>query len=297
MGKGRFIMGDDLEMLLQAAAVRKETMAAQGLQCIRRKDAGGRDIYFIANRSNKKLETWVPLQTKANGVALYNPMTGQSGIARSRKNAAGYTEVFLQFNTDESYILQLQPGAFAGTAYPYINATENPVEISGEWTLQFTEGGPSLPAPVKQTALQPWTMLADNSYKIFSGTGVYSTGFKKPSGTAGRFLLNLGKVYESAEVLINGKSIAKLLGPDYEVVIPASLLKADNLLEIKVANSMANRIIDLDKRNVTWKKFNNTNFPARLPQNRGAGGIFDASKWEPKVSGLAGPVTLTAVKN
>jgi hypothetical protein len=47
---------------------------------------------------------------------------------------------------------------------------------------------------------------------------------------------------------------------------------------------------------VFWKKFNNTNFPARLAQNRGADNIFDASKWEPKISGLAGPVTLTAIK-
>ena len=60
---------------------------------------------------------------------------------------------------------------------------------------------------------------------------------------------------------------------------------------------MANRIIDLDKRKVFWKKFNNTNFPSRFPQNRGADGLFDASKWEPKISGLKGPVTLTELEN
>ncbi|MFN8251860.1 MAG: glycosyl hydrolase [Ferruginibacter sp.] len=294
-GKGRFIMGDDLESLLNAAGIRKESMTEQGLQFARRKEAGGSNIYFIANRSNKKMDAWVTLQTKAGGVALYNPMTGQSGVARSRKNAAGFTEVYLQMNTDESYIVQLYGKAITGAAYPYINALGNTGEITGEWTLQFTEGGPSLPEAVKQTALQPWTTLADNSYKIFSGTASYSIHFKKPSGTADKYLLSLGKVYESAEVLINGKSIAKLVGPDYSVVLPAAVLKADNLLEIKVANSMANRIIDLDKRNVVWKKFNNTNFPARFPQNRGGAGIFDASKWEPKVSGLGGPVTLTAL--
>ena len=112
---------------------------------------------------------------------------------------------------------------------------------------------------------------------------------------AAQYLLDLGKVYESAEVLINGKTVATLIGPDYTVTINAKELKADNLIEIKIANSMANRIIDLDKRKVIWKIFNNTNFPARLPQNRGADGLFDASKWEPRISGLAGPVTLTAI--
>lgn len=296
-GKGKFLLGDDLASLLNAAGIRKEAMAEEGLQFARRKEVGGTNIYFIANRSNKKMETWVTLQTKAAGVALYNPMTGQSGVARSRKNAAGFTEVYLQMNTDESYIVQLSPKTLTGASYPYTGTTGTVTEITGEWALQFTEGGPALPAAVKMPTLQPWTALADNSYKIFSGTAAYSISFKKPAGAAKQYLLSLGKVYESAELFINGKKIATLIGPDYTVVIDAAILKPANLLEIKVANSMANRIIDLDKRNVVWKKFNNTNFPARLPQNRGAAGIFDASKWEPKISGLEGPVTLTAIKN
>jgi hypothetical protein len=59
---------------------------------------------------------------------------------------------------------------------------------------------------------------------------------------------------------------------------------------------MANRIIDLDKRHINWKKFNNINFAARLPQDRDANGLFDASKWQPRVSGLEGPVTLTEIE-
>jgi hypothetical protein len=56
---------------------------------------------------------------------------------------------------------------------------------------------------------------------------------------------------------------------------------------------MANRIADLDRRGVQWKKFYNTNFPARLAANRGPDGLFSAAKWAPLPSGLAGPVTLT----
>jgi hypothetical protein len=58
---------------------------------------------------------------------------------------------------------------------------------------------------------------------------------------------------------------------------------------------MANRIAYLDRSNVQWKKFYNTNFPARLKQNS-KNGLFDASAWLPRESGLIGPVTLTAVK-
>lgn len=296
IGKGRILLGGNLEELLQSAKVRKETMAAKGLQFSRRK-IGVWDTYFIANRSGKKMDQWVKLQTVSNAAVLYNPMTGQAGLAETRRTADNFIEVHIPFNTDESFIVQTVHTKYLyGNGYPYIKSASTPTEIKGEWTLSFTEGGPALPAAVKLSALQPWTNFEDNSYKIFSGTASYNIRFKKPEGNAAQYILDLGKVYESAEVFINGKKMATSIGPDYTVTIAANVLQAENSLEIKVANSMANRIIDLDKRKVFWKKFNNTNFPARLAQNRGPDNIFDASKWEPKISGLAGPVTLTAVK-
>ncbi|MGG9963072.1 glycosyl hydrolase [Ferruginibacter sp. SUN106] len=296
IGKGRFLTGDNLESLLHLAAIRKETMVDKGLQFSRRKNADGSTFYFVANRSNKKIDDFIPLQIKASGAALYNPMNGAAGIAET-SNGDNFITVRIQLNPDESYIVQTSAKRINGVKYPYIEETAAPVEITGEWQLQFKEGGPTLPPSVTLSeGLLPWTDAKAESYKTFSGSASYSTHFKKPSGTATKYLLDLGKVYESAEVFMNGRKIATLIGPAYSTVINAKDLKADNTIEIKVANSMANRIIDLDKRKVVWKKFNNTNFPARLATNRGADGLFDASKWEPKISGLAGPVTLTAIK-
>jgi len=296
LGKGKFILGNDLKELLRAAAVRKEPMTEQGLQFNRRKSSTGGGIYFIANRSGKKTANWVTLQTKANAAVLYNPMTGQAGVAQYRRTADGFIEVYLPMNVDESVIVTTAYGkSVSGNLYPYITSTAAATEIAGSWQLNFTDGGPVLPEKATLNVLQPWTDLADNSYKIFSGTAIYSTSFKKPAGNARQYLLDLGKVYESAQLFINGKKIATLIGPDYVAVIEAKDLKAVNVLEIKVSNSMANRIIDMDKKKIFWKKFNNTNFPSRLPQNRGADGIFDASKWEPKISGMVGPVTITAL--
>lgn len=297
IGKGIFFMGDDLQQLLHAAGIRRESMVEKGLQFSRRKNADGTNFYFIANRSGEKLDNWVTLQTQANAVLIYNPMTGQSGIGQSRRTADGFLEVYLPLNIDESYVVQTSHVKnITGNNYPYTKTTGTVISITGEWALNFIEGGPALPAAVTLNSLQPWTNLENDSYKIFSGTASYSVHFKKPSGTASKYLLDLGKVYESAQVLINGKKIATLIGPDYSVVVAAKDLKEDNLLEIKVSNSMANRIIDLDKRNVFWKKFNNTNFPARMSENRGPDGLFNASKWEPKISGLPGPATLTALE-
>ena len=70
-------------------------------------------------------------------------------------------------------------------------------------------------------------------------------------------------------------------------------IQAKNVLAISVSNLAANRIRDLDRRGVAWKKFYNVNFPARLPENRGPDGLFTAAGWDPLDSGLLGPVTLT----
>jgi hypothetical protein len=78
--------------------------------------------------------------------------------------------------------------------------------------------------------------------------------------------------------------------------IPAGRLQESNTLEIEVSNLMANRIADLDRRNVRYKKFYNINFPSRLPENRGPDGNFTAAKWPAADAGLMGPVTLTPLE-
>jgi hypothetical protein len=94
---------------------------------------------------------------------------------------------------------------------------------------------------------------------------------------------------------LNGRDLATLIGPAFSVIIDGRALAATNTLEVSVTNLSANRIADLDRRAVMWKKFYNVNMPARLPQNRGPDGLFTAAKWEPLDSGLVGPVTLTPV--
>jgi hypothetical protein len=96
--------------------------------------------------------------------------------------------------------------------------------------------------------------------------------------------------------VLNGKDLGTFIGPWFRVDVPDSALHETNRVEVEVSNLMANRVADLDRRGVAWKKFYNVNFPARLQTNRGADGLFSAAKWEPLPSGLAGPVTLTPLK-
>jgi hypothetical protein len=107
-------------------------------------------------------------------------------------------------------------------------------------------------------------------------------------------LLDLGTVKESASVTVNGSHVGTLIGPRYTIIIDRELLTGHDTLEIRVSNLMANRIADLDRREVFWKRFYNINFPARLAANR-KDGLFTAAGWVPVESGLLGPVTVSRV--
>lgn len=68
------------------------------------------------------------------------------------------------------------------------------------------------------------------------------------------------------------------------------LQPGENVLEIEVTNLAANRVRDLNVRQVNWKYFYDANM------NSKGSGRFDASRWPLRDSGLLGPVRLQAVK-
>ena len=103
---------------------------------------------------------------------------------------------------------------------------------------------------------------------------------------AGRYLLDLGAVADSARVELNGKPVATLISAPYRVEI-GPLAEGNNRLVVEVTNVAANRIRDLDRRGVEWKIFKDINFVDIKYKP------FDASQWPVRDAGLLGPVTLT----
>ncbi|MGB8191217.1 MAG: glycosyl hydrolase [Chitinophagaceae bacterium] len=294
VGKGAFYVGEDVDAMLTAAKARKEDLSAKGLQYIRRKNADG-FIYFVNNRTDKFFEGWVTLNATAKSVGLFDAMTAGNGLAKSRVNN-GKKEVWLQLQPFGSIIMQGYNTPKTGAGYAYFEKAANPQSITGAWSVEFLSGGPVMPQNMTIDKLVSWTEFGGDDVKNFSGTAKYSIMFQKPVGNATAWLLDLGKVHETAEVFINGKKHATLIGPSFQTIIPSSLLKESNKLEIVVANLMANRIAYMDRNNLPWKIFYNTNMPARRRENA-KNGIFTAAEWKPMPSGLLGDVTLTPLSN
>ncbi|MDQ3842517.1 MAG: glycoside hydrolase family 2 protein [Bacteroidota bacterium] len=294
IGRGTFVVGEDIDALMQAAGVQRETMLDKGLQFVRRKNTDGY-TYFINNRTNKAVQEFITLNRKAGSAALFDPMTGKSGLAKWRTGNNNEVEVLVQLQPFESVLVQTLTTKKTGATYPYTQPSGSAQEINGSWTVEFLDGGPVLPAKATINKLESWTELKGDEVKNFSGTAKYTTTFARPSGNAPAYLLDLGTVHETAEVMLNGKKVATLIGPAFQIVLPAASLTVNNKLEIVVANLMANRIAYMDRNNIQWKKFYNINMSARRRENL-KNGVFDASDWKPQPSGLIGPVTLMPIR-
>ncbi len=98
---------------------------------------------------------------------------------------------------------------------------------------------------VEISKLKSLTEFSDPKIKFFAGKSKYTIIFDAPSDfltTKDSIVLNLGKMDATAEVKLNGKLIAYLWQPNFNISI-TDLLKTNNILEVTVANVCRNRFI------------------------------------------------------
>ena len=295
VGEGQVLLGNDLEGLFVQAGVERESFVDRGLEYIRRSRPDGVD-YFLTNWGEESIDDWIPINADMRAAAIFDPMTGKRGIAAARNRDGVQSEVYMQMAPGETLILRTYDNEVTGADYPYFMATAAALPVAGTWNVQFVEGGPTVPANTTLNELVSWTDFAGSPGRSFAGTATYSISFPKPSEPADAFVLDLGEVHETARVRLNTNHLTTLIGPTYRVMIDASMMQENNVLEIDVSSLMANRIAEMDRQGMPWKRFYNINVSARLPENRNSSGVFDASGWQPMDSGLIGPVTLTPVK-
>lgn len=282
LGNGRVLVGET-EACLSAAGARREALADRSsLSYIRRSSLSG-SFYFISNRSPDAVDGWVPLSAGATSAALLDPMTGRTGLAALRKAAQGI-EVYLQLEPGASIFVRTSANRSSGPSWPYLSPAGAAVPITGAWDVLFLEGGPDLPHSFKTVRLDSWTQAGGESVQRFAGAARYTIRFDAPSRVRS-WSLDLGDVRESARVSLNGRRMGSLIAPPFRMVLDG-LRPKDNLLEIEVTNTSANRLRDLDLRKVPWKIFHDINI-VNLDYKP-----LEPSKWPLRNSGLLGPVTL-----
>lgn len=281
----RIIYGTDVNAM--NAAAKPETMKTKfGLKAIRRKNPTGYH-YFIANLTpNDVYEDIIP-GVDFKDAMWFDPLTGQRYAAYIDGR-----EIDVQLRSGQSMILQTfnqkLPVAEALPVYCDTTAVEMDVELNGPWKLSFIEETPKVSQTFTLDQLQTWETLSDET-RVTMGTGVYETTVKlkkKDLKDATAWKIDLGDVRESARVYINGEYIGCAWSVPYVLDCKNTLKKGKNTIRIEVTNLPANRIADLDRKGVKWRKMNEINVVDINYKKT----LYD--NWEPMPSGLNSQVKL-----
>jgi hypothetical protein len=325
-GDGRVFVGDVADALARTDARREPLVDDGELQFVRRAFDGGSHYFLVNEGETRverwvplsvdadAVARLDPMTGEAAPTARRarekraESSAGEAGVGEADADGAGGsgTEVYLQLEPGESVVLRAFDGGavggevldgeeFGATSRGYWTDGE-PAAVEGPWTVEFVRGGPERPPGARMDELVPWTELGD-LHERFGGTARYETTFDRPSGdddgasgdddgaSGGEgWWLDLGTVRDSATVWLNGEKLGTAVDAPFR--LPVDGLEDSNTLHVEVTNRAANRVRDLDRRDVDWKRFEDINFVDRDYEP------FDASGWDVRPAGLLGPVRL-----
>lgn len=291
------IYGNDVEALSKVAKP-EEMKIRFGLKMIRRKSEGERG-YFIANLTPDDVDSYVKLAADVNTPLWYNPLTDKWYKAECNDNGVRVSlrsgeSMMLIANTIAQKDIQEMPKLLCN------EKSGTSIDIDNGWNLSFIEESPKVDGTFNIDRLQTWECLDNDSAKVTMGTGVYETTFRvgntKVVGKAkkyvvknlqGTWAIDLGDVRESARVYINNQYLGCAWSVPYVLQFDGALLKeGENTIRIEVTNLPANRIADLDRKGVEWRKFEEINVVDIKYKNTKYDG------WKPMPSGLNSSVRI-----
>jgi len=285
-GSGRIITGTNYDTTLGLCkAVPEEIRTKYGLSYIRRTNDDGYH-YFVSALHEKDTKGWATLSVPAAAVAFFDPMTGETGRARTR-TIDGKTQIYLQLLSGQSIIIKTyNENTTPLNDWRYYDELPYSLSLDHGWSLRFVESYPAINGTFDIDRPVSWTTLDLPDARRNSGTGLYSVTIDLPRIACDEWLLDLGDVRESARIRINGQDAGIAYAVPYRVYVGKYLREGKNSIEIEVTNLPANRIADYDRRGIKWRKFKeinvvNINYDAK-----------DYSDWGIVPSGLNGQVKL-----
>lgn len=290
--QGRIITGSNYADLLAATGIAPETMKSRhGLHFIRRRNNTGYH-YFVANLTPHDLDTMVTLSTPARSAMLYDPMTGRSGSTPVAPAEGGRAAVRLQLLSGQSVVLRTYTtDEVSAPAYASLTLPESARRtiIGGGWQVSFEQSSPAIADTFATDTLCAWTSLPDERCRVNMGTAVYTTTFDVDTVAGRRFVIDLGDVRESASLSVNGRSAGTLWAVPFRCDVTGLVRQGTNSIEVRVTGLPANRIAQMDRDGVEWRRFKEINIVNIHYRREGY------AHWPVTTAGLIGPVSLLTV--
>lgn len=240
----------------------EELRTRLGLRFIRRTNPYGHH-YFIANLTPNDVDDYISLSVSYRKAVWYNPMTDEYSDIEEKD---GKIRVSL-LSGESRFLLLLGNGQsdtarwFEASGKAMVIHRYNPTKvIDTPWTLSFTEETPKVTRTWTLPHPRTWEALDDDSVRTTMGTGIYTTTIRLSKAEAQKkWAIDLGDVRESARVYINGTFIGCAWAAPFVLNTNGTLRKGRNEIRIEVTNLPANRIADMDRRGMPWRKMKEIN--------------------------------------
>ncbi len=287
VGKGKVFGGATVREVLDALAIDPDFSYTRPDESARllfvHRTAGDIDFYWVNNRQAKAVDLDATFRVTGREAEIWHPETGL--IEKSSYSAGkGLTKVPMHLEPDDAVFV-----VFRNKTNSASRTIEHPAEkelsvLESPWTVSFQEKR-GAPAQATFGSLTPWNENPDPGIRYFSGTGTYHKTINVPVEwlkDGKEIWLDLGKVENLAEVLVNGKSLGIAWKAPFRLKLSDALKEGDNSLEIKVTDLWVNRLIG-DMQPDAKEKITYTTMP------------FYRADSPLKPSGLMGPVRVIGV--
>ncbi|HEY4325011.1 MAG TPA: glycosyl hydrolase [Mucilaginibacter sp.] len=206
----------------------------------------GSRIQFIWNKSDQWQTLALTLDAKYKSSHWLNAADGK--VINNNKSVisyriAPYGSIILFASTKEN--------PFPKTNEPVITADDQAKAITtlSKWNLKADS------VEVKDTSLFDWRN--HTQLKFSSAEGIYTSSFNwDESANNAHYFLDLGKVYFTAEVYVNGKYAGKRVFAPYMLDITSLLRQGSNSIEVRVTTGQLNGFIGKgNKADTRYKQF------------------------------------------
>jgi len=266
-GKGKVIYGMTLKEAFDLLEVKSDfsyssTSANNDIQFIHKR-VDHSEVYFISNQKDQAEELTCTFRIDGKAPEIWNPETGATEKAGVYTVADNSIEMPLRLESKGSVFVVFTDKAenqSQNREKLIINSPSNSQEIvlNGKWDVSF-EQNRNAPEKSEFDSLIALNKLTNLRIKYYSGITSYTKEFELAPAVFENdkhLILELSELHDMASVKINGTDVGVVWLKPYRIEVTNNLKPGKNLLEVKVANSWANRIIgDLHlpkEKRITW---------------------------------------------
>jgi len=252
---------DDTAAMLKRMGVNEDFSATGPVRYTHRR-AGDREIYFVSNKSDERLQADCTFRVAGGQPELWHPVSGERRLLPQYRRENDRTTAPITFAPRESFFVVFPRSGPAERDESIVGSVNfrkatAVARLERSWEVSFDPkwGGPE---KVTFDALRDWTQMPEEGIKYYSGIAVYRRSFDHPAVPAAdsKVYLDLGTVHEMARVRLNGMDLGVVWCAPWRVEITRALQAGENRLEIELANLWPNRLIgDASKpeeERVTW---------------------------------------------